>query len=147
MEFILVNESLKQEWMTYSNWSKQVNEEVIHISDGISIIAKVNNELCGIISVYTKSLLPPLQNTIEAYIDNIEIRTEYRHQGVATKLIHEIITKIKQDLPNVYQIRAWSSNDKVAMINLWKKLQFTLNPVTIYPNNQTVHGYYVSKVL
>ncbi len=143
IKFIEVDEKLKKEWMKDSIWSDEVNEEVIRIHNGFSIIAKVENDLAGIISVYYKNLQLPLQDIKEAYIDNIEVKKTFRKQGIATALITEAVNRLE----NVYQIRSWSSEDKKEMIQLWKKLNFTLNPVTLYPKGNKVNGFFVSKCL
>jgi len=149
LNFIRVNKELKEEWMQHSQWSVEVNKQVIHIEEdeGFSILAEIEGNLAGIISIVYKELPPPLENTLEMYIDNIEVRKEYRNRGVATHLIEEVMKQLPSETNEFYQIRAWSSEDRIEMINLWKKLDFSLNPATIYPKDNEVKGFYVSKKL
>jgi hypothetical protein len=46
-----------------------------------------------------------------------------------------------------YQLRAWSSEDKIEAIPMWKQLGFGLCPATVFPRGQEVRGYFVIKVL
>jgi hypothetical protein len=46
-----------------------------------------------------------------------------------------------------YQIRAWSSDDKIEAIPMWKALGFGLCPATEHPRGQEVKGYFVAKEL
>lgn len=146
LSFMEVDRDIKNKWLKYSNWSRQINEEVIWIKDGFSILAKYNNDYAGIISVNLKKLKEPLNETIEAYIDNVEVRGKYRKQGIATALLNEAIDKLKEN-ENIYQVRAWSSNDKVAMLNLWRKVGFSLCPVIQHFGDNKVNGFFVVKKL
>jgi hypothetical protein len=47
----------------------------------------------------------------------------------------------------VYQIRAWSSEDKVQAIPMWRELGFGLCPAEIYPGSKKVRGFYVARVI
>ena len=47
----------------------------------------------------------------------------------------------------VYQLRAWSSEDKTEAIPMWKALGFGLCPATTYPGGREIEGYFVTKVL
>ncbi|QVK21298.1 GNAT family N-acetyltransferase [Mycoplasmatota bacterium] len=146
IKFIEVNEEIKREWMNYSNWTDKVNDEVIRISDGWSIIAEKNTEMMGIISVYYRKMDEPFENTVEAYIDNIEVLEPFRTKGVASQLIKEAISRVEKDV-TIYQIRSWSSKDKTAMLKLWKKMGFGLCPVLQHYGDVKVPGFFVSKVL
>ncbi|MBM7613820.1 GNAT family N-acetyltransferase [Alkaliphilus hydrothermalis] len=147
--FIKVNKELKEKWIQYSQWSVEVNKEVIHTEDdeGFSIVAEIDGELAGIISIIYKELPPPLEKTLEVYIDNIEVRKEFRNRGVATHLMEEVLQQLPNETNNFYQIRAWSSEDRIEMLHLWRKLSFTLNPSSIFPQNKEVKGFYVSRIL
>lgn len=60
-------------------------------------------------------------------------------------LVNEAIDLAKKN--EVYQIRAWSSEDKIEAIKMWRSLGFGLCPAVTYPRGKEIHGYFVSKVL
>jgi hypothetical protein len=47
----------------------------------------------------------------------------------------------------IYQIRSWSSEDKIEAIPMWQALGFGLCPATTYPQGKEVKGYFVARVL
>lgn len=133
-------------------WQQRIAEEWgetaarhMHIEDGFSVLAIRCGEPVGLISMYWRLLPPPLPGTYEGYIDIIEVTAGHRRQGIATKLVELAVERARQR--GVYQIRAWSSEDKIAAIPLWKALGFGLCPATTYPGGQEVKGYFVTKVL
>ena len=115
----------------------------MHLTDGLSIVALDHERLIGLISVYGKKL--PLLETMDWYIDILEVQKEYRRNGIATHLIDIVCERAKEQ--GIYQIRSWSSEDKVEAIPMWKALGFGLCPATTYPQGKEVHGYFVAKVL
>lgn len=135
-----------KDWQRHieANWGKQAACHM-HIEDGFSILAVIDEAPVGLISVYWRPLPPPLIGAQEGYIDIIEVRSEYRRQSIAARMI-AISADRARDL-GAYQLRAWSSNDKTEAIPMWKALGFGLYPAIIYPGGQKVEGYYVTKVL
>lgn len=127
-----------------ANWSKVVADHM-HIDDGFTVLACDNDLPIGLIAIVYKDLPQPLPPTHEAFVDIIEVRPEYRRNGLAKQLVKAAENMARQY--GVYQIRGWSSEDKVAAIALWKVLGFALCPATVYPRGQEVHGYYFAKVL
>jgi ribosomal protein S18 acetylase RimI-like enzyme len=117
----------------------------MHLEDGFSILAIKENNLVGLISVYWKLLPQPLPKTCEGYIDILEVDKDFRRRGIATQLIDVSVERVKEK--GVYQIRSWSSLDKVEAILMWKVLGFGLCPATTYPQGQEVKGYFLTKVL
>jgi ribosomal protein S18 acetylase RimI-like enzyme len=117
----------------------------IHLTDGFAIVAFDGESLAGLISVYTKALPLPLVETFDWYIDILEVHTCYRRQGVATHLIDLVAERAKS--AGIFQIRSWSSQDKIEAIPMWKALGFGLCPAVTYPQGQEVKGYFVVKVL
>jgi ribosomal protein S18 acetylase RimI-like enzyme len=115
----------------------------IHLTDGCTIVALDNELLVGLVSAYGKKL--PLLEIPDWYIDILEVHKEYRRRGIATDLIRLISAQAKER--DLYQIRAWSSEDKTEAIPMWKKLGFGLCPSTTYPQGKEVQGYFVAKVL
>ncbi|QMS84815.1 GNAT family N-acetyltransferase [Candidatus Xianfuyuplasma coldseepsis] len=122
--------------------------DYMEIGDNIySLIAIEDNTIIGFISTYTQPLKEPLEDTMEAYINIIEVHKDYRRQGIASTLINETEHYFKRQ--GIPQIRAWSSMDKVEAIQLWQALNYNLSPTTIHidSKNVNVEGYYVVKSL
>lgn len=125
-------------------WGEKAAKHM-HLTDGFSIVALHNDTLAGLISVYRKSLPPPLQEASDWYIDILEVHREYRRRGIATQLIEMVAKRAKAK--GVYQIRSWSSEDKSEAIPMWKALGFGLCPAVTYPQGREIKGYFVAKVL
>ena len=125
-------------------WSEAAARHM-RITDGFSIVAIKNGMPIGLISVYWKQLPSPLPETFEGFIDILEVHKDYRRKGLATNLIE--MSMKRAQAKGVYQLRAWSSEDKVEAIPMWKTLGFGLCPATTYPKGQEVEGYFVAKVL
>jgi GNAT superfamily N-acetyltransferase len=117
----------------------------MHVKEGFSIVALHGKFLTGLISVYVKMLPAPLEETFDWYIDILEVQKDYRRRGIATHLIG--IAAHRAKVAGVYQIRSWSSEDKIEAIPMWRALGFGLCPATTYPQGKEVKGYFVAKVL
>ncbi|MGZ9164787.1 MAG: GNAT family N-acetyltransferase [Anaerolineales bacterium] len=115
----------------------------MHLVDGFSIIALDHELLIGLISAYRKKL--PLLETSDWYIDILEVHKDYRRNGIASHLIRIVCERAKKE--GIYQIRSWSSEDKIEAIPMWKALGFGLCPATTYPQGKEVKGYFVARVL
>jgi len=149
-------QSVKGLKLTYSDADETMRDRVgtewgekatrhMHLIDGFSIIALEGEILVGLISVYAKKLPTPLQESFDWYIDILEVHKDYRRRGIATHLIELAAQRAKE--AGVYQIRSWSSEDKIEAIPMWKALGFGLCPATTYPQGKEVKGYFVAKVL
>lgn len=142
IEYIEIDESWRPRIV--SEWNEKV-ERHLHFSDGFTIVAIHHKLSIGIISVYWRELPAPLLNTIEGYINIIEVRPDYRKRGIAKKLINISVQRAKEF--NAYQLRSWSSVDKIEAIPMWKKLGFGLCPATTFPHGQEVQGFFVAKIM
>ena len=125
-------------------WS-EIAAQHMHIEDGFSILALCNDEPVGLISVYWRELPPPLADTYEGYIDIIEVLAEFRRRRIATRMIEMSAERAQEQ--GVYQLRAWSSEDKMEAISMWEALGFGLYPATTYPKGNEVRGYFATSVL
>ena len=123
-------------------WGEKVVRHM-HIDDGFSIVAMDQEFLIGLISVYGRKL--PLLEIFEWYIDILEVHKEHRRKGIATRLIQMVCEKAKE--AGIYQIRSWSSEDKIDALPMWKTLGFGMCAATTYPQGKEVKGYFVAKVL
>ena len=108
-------------------------------------------KIIGIVTVYATSLIPPLECK-SAFIGFIEVLETYRRQGIATKLVTLAEDWAKKQ--GLFQIMAWSSQDKNEMIYLAKKLGYGLTPAIMYDKHylpktieDIVVGYYYAKRL
>ncbi|WP_374689355.1 GNAT family N-acetyltransferase [Promineifilum sp.] len=117
----------------------------MHLDDGFSILALAGNEPVGLIAVVWRDLPAPLPPTVEAYIDIIEVRPAFRRQGIAARLVELAAARARTH--GAYQLRAWSSADKVEAIPMWRALGFGLCPATTYPGGQEVRGFFVARPL
>ena len=133
-------------------WKRRIAEEWsetaarhMHIADGFSILALSDGQPVGLISVYWRRLPAPLAHTVDGYMDVIEVLAGFRRQGIATRMVELSIERAREQ--GVYQLRAWSSEDKAEAIPMWEALGFGLCPATTYPGGQEVKGYFVSRVL
>ena len=119
----------------------EVVERHMHIEDGFSIVPLHAGKPVGLISVYWREFPPPLPETKEGYIDIIEVVEGYRRRGIARELVRRSAERARQE--GAYQLRAWSSEDKVEAIPMWKALAFGLCAIT----DPEVNGYFVTKPL
>lgn len=142
IECIEIDESWKSRILY--EWNETV-ERHLHFSDGFTIVALHENLTIGIISVYWRKLPAPLPSTIEGYINILEVQPAYRRRGIARQLINLSIQKAREC--NAYQLRSWSSDEKVEAIPMWKRLGFGLCPAITFPRGQEVHGFFVVKLL
>jgi ribosomal protein S18 acetylase RimI-like enzyme len=127
-----------------NEWGEKAARHM-HLTNGFSIAALHGEMLAGLISTYWREFPTPLNGDFDAYIDILEVNRDFRRNGIATQLIEISMRRAKQ--MGMRQIRAWSSEDKIEAIHLWKALGFGLCPVTIYPKGRELKGYFVVKVL
>jgi len=113
---------------------------------GISFASMEGENIAGFISLTWKEFPYTFEEPPkEAYIDILEVRPEYRRQGIAKKLIDKCESVARTE--NCYQLRSWSSEDKTEAIAMWKKYNFGMNPQTIVSGRtgENVNGYFVTK--
>lgn len=117
----------------------------MHFNDGFSLLALDGDTPAGLISVVYRPLPAPLETTVEAFIDIIEVATPYRRQGIARQLVDHTARRARA--AGAWQLRAWSSEDKTGALRLWRALGFGLCPATTYPGGRAVDGYFVARPL
>jgi GNAT superfamily N-acetyltransferase len=117
----------------------------LHFSDGFTISTLSQGRIVGFISAYFRHLPSPLSSLEEGYIDILEVIPSFRRQGIATELIGLATQRIASR--GACQVRAWSSQDKLEVLPLWRKLGFGLYPAVVYPRGEEVHGFFAVKVL
>lgn len=138
--FVDADEMLKARVL--NEWG-ELQARHMHLVNGFSIVAMQENILVGLISVAWKLLPAPLSETREGFIDIIEVHQDFRRKGIARRLVDLSLERAEAE--GAYQVRAWSSSNKVEAIPMWKALGFCLCPATVYPRGQEVTGCYVVK--
>jgi GNAT superfamily N-acetyltransferase len=127
-----------------AEWGEKAARHM-HLDDGFSIVALAEGELAGLISVYWQDLPSPLGGTREAYIDIIEVPTDYRRKGIAREMI--ALAEERACEQGAYQMRAWSSEDKAPALQMWRSLGWALCPAITHPGGREVRGFFVTGVL
>ena len=113
-------EKIISEW---GNWAR----EEINLSNGFTIVAKVEETLAGFLSVRWGQLPEPVETTEVGMLCDIEVKPEYRRQGIATKLVS--IAEERGEQRGVYQLQGWSRQDRTEAVQFWRASGFTLWPV------------------
>lgn len=144
MKFIKSDSSIYQE--IKKEFGKE-KADLLHFNKGFTFIALDDEEIAGFVSAKIKRFPYIINNAFESFIDVIEVKKEYRRQGVAKKLLK--FTEKESKKFGAYQTRAWSSKDKKEAIMMWKKLGFSLHPQEIISivTKKPVKGYFVTKIL
>lgn len=118
----------------------------LHFAGGFTFVASDGDRVVGFISARIIKL-PYVEKTFESYIDVMEVKLEHRGRGIATKLLGLLEKESKKK--GLYQIRAWSSEDKKEAILMWRRLGFCLDPQEIISEvtKKSVKGYFAIKIL
>lgn len=120
----------------------------IHIgNDSYSLVALHNGSPVGFISAYMRNLVVPIGEETDAYIDIIEVDEKFCRMGIASEMVARTEEWAKK--AGLLQIRAWSSQNKVEAISMWRSLGYGLCPAKIWVEwcSEIVDGYYVVKQL
>ena len=135
----------------YGEWVREY--ECLVCGEGCYQIAAIDGEIIvGFAALHPAGWIAPLDQYSDGFIEVIEVAEAYRRQGIGSTLV-----KLLEDYARTYgyyQIRAWSSVDKVEALNMWRKLNYCMCPATMlgqsvksgYENQQIV-GYYYAKLL
>jgi hypothetical protein len=54
----------------------------MHLDDGISLVAMLENHMVDMISLYWMTSLVPLSETLKGYIDIIKVHDNFRRMGI-----------------------------------------------------------------
>ena len=125
-------------------WGEKAGRH-LHFQDGITIAAIFSGGPIGLISAYTRILPPPLTGLHESYIDFLELEHTFGRRGIAARLV-EMVPEHARSLGH-YQVRSWSSDDKVEAIPMWRHPGFGLNPAVTHPQGKGARGYFVTKLV
>lgn len=145
IDFVLCSDSLREQ-------IKQQYGDVAFRHIGMddthySLIAVQDDIVLGFISSYLQPIYKGLFSSKEAYINIIEVHKDRQREGIATELLRRSELYFRKQ--GAKQIRAWSSDDKEACIQLWDRLGYNISPTTIYLEKiqQAVSGVYAIKQL
>jgi len=133
-----LRERIAREW-------GDVQARHMHVDDGFTIVALSAGKPVGLLAVGWRELPEPFAGEREAFIDIIEVRLEFRRRGIASRMIGMAAWRGKS--AGAYQLRAWSSDDRLEGLAMWRALGFGLAPATVYPGGKEVRGFFVTKVL
>ena len=125
-----------------NEWGEKAARHM-HLTDGFLIVALEGEILVGLISVYAKTLSAPLEESFDWYIDILEVSKDYRRKGIASQLVELAIQRAKE--AGVYQIRSWSSENKIEAIPMWKALGFGLCVATYVTAREGSQRIFCSK--
>jgi GNAT superfamily N-acetyltransferase len=119
-------------------------EEYIILENGFTVAALRGRRIVGVVSAKWQTMAPPLGGLGETYIWYIEVAPDLRRQGIATGLLRE--AELRAAEHGDYQLRAWSSSDKVEALHMWAALGYGLCPGTVTSSRtgERVHGYWVT---
>ena len=135
----------------YGNWVREYG--CLVRGEGCYLIAAIDGEtVVGFVALHPARWIAPLEQHFDGFIEVIEVAEAYRRQRVGSTLV-----KFLEDYARTYgyyQIRAWSSDDKVGALNMWRKLNYCMCPAAMLEQsikkeyeNQQIVGYYYAKLL
>lgn len=106
----------------------------------IALIAKANSDIAGFIITQVEVE----ENTEFGHIITINVAQTYRRKGIATKLLHEIETLLKQK--GISECRLEVREDNNSAIKLYQTLGYqTMGKLEKYYGKK--HGLYLKKTL
>jgi GNAT superfamily N-acetyltransferase len=113
--------------------------EHMQFEDGFSLLAFEGDVPVGVIAVSLHPLPRPLHD-VEGFIEFVEVKRSRRKQGIASGLVSRAVARCRES--RAVQLRAWSSEDRVAALAMWKALGFGLCPGVKRHEAVDVEGFY-----
>jgi GNAT superfamily N-acetyltransferase len=117
-----------------------------------AVAALANENIIGFAGVNRQKLKPPLDDCFDAFINCIDVDERFQRQGIGRHLIGMLENWAKAN--GYRQIRAWSSEDKIAAIHMWYALNYGMCPSReVHRNKETgeknviINGYVYAKLL
>lgn len=106
----------------YTGDQKSLEEINKYVSDGLIIVSRIENQLCGALQFEWKSN--------NCWLGHIVVDGQFRGQGIASTLVDYYIEINKKTDQTRYQL--WVIDDNLAVVNLYKRFGF------IYAGKSTV---------
>lgn len=118
----------------------------------IAAVDTDSGQVAGFAALRPARWIAPLEQETDGFIEVIEVGKAYRRQGIGRALV-ERLEKFAAEY-GYYQIRAWSSCDKVEALHMWRRLQYCMCPAVMLGQSvrkefaqQPIVGYYYAKLL
>lgn len=135
----------------YGIWVRDCN--CIVRGNGCYLIAAMDNgTVAGFATIHPAQWIAPFDDCFDGFIEVIEVAKKYQRQGIGSNLVRLIEGFAKSY--GYYQIRAWSSDDRIEALHMWHKLKYCMCPAAMLGQsarggyeNQQIAGYYCTKIL
>jgi len=139
-----IDQSLKDRIVSiHGDWIAQ--HDCLLLEEGsYAVAAYSNEEIVGFAGLNRAELTPPLNGCYDAFINVIEVDERFQRQGIGRHMIGMLENWAKAY--GYRQIRAWSSEDKVAAIHMWYALNYAMCP-SREVHDVIVNGYVYAKIL
>ena len=72
----------------------------MHLDDGISLVAMLENHMVDMISLYWMTSLVPLSETLKGYIDIIKVHDNFRWMRIAKQLVKLYLEQAEKKMHN-----------------------------------------------
>ena len=134
----LGTESEKEELLNQYPYVKNVM-----FDNGYFIVAKIEDNTIGFLWAFKRMIPAPVDRS-EIFVNVVEvIHTDLRCQGIASKMLNEVIKIAKEE--GAYQVRAYCDIGNVPSHRLWLKNKFSISPVKM--QDGSIPGSFVTYVL
>ncbi len=115
-----------------------------HYDDGVTLVAEAGG-VVGVLALVWRRHEIGGAAFEEAFVDVIEVAQACRRRGFARALLAraERLARAR----GCHQLRAWSSEDKVAALAMWQALGYGLVPAEVGAPGGTVRGCYAVRMV
>jgi len=136
-----IDQSLKDKIVSvFGDWI--VEHDCLLLGDDCyAVVALSGDDIAGFAGINKAELAAPLNGCFDAFINIVEVDDNFQRQGIGRHMISMIEDWAKSH--GYKQIRAWSSEDKVAAIRMWYALNYGMCPAV----DHGIKGYVYAKVL
>ena len=117
----------------------EVAERHVCLENGFTFLALDDGRPVGLLAIRRRQLPEPVPETYDGFVNIIKVAAPYRRRGIAKRLVEMTIDRCRQ--LGLYQVRGWSSVDKLEAIPMWRALGFTLCPGIEVHGDQEIKGY------
>jgi len=125
----------------FGDWITEHGCLLIEEEGSYAVAALSGDDIAGFAGINKAELAAPLNGCYDAFINIVEVDDNFQRQGIGRRMISML-----EDWAKSYgykQIRAWSSEDKVAAIRMWYALNYGMCPAV----DHGIKGYVYAKVL
>ena len=140
LEYREITNSLRDQIIADKSWG-HAGEHIRLGPECFSIGAFVGEDLVGFISAFRRPLPPPLADLSEAFINIIVVRPSYQRRGIGSSLLQQTVQWARQH--RLYQVSAWSTEDRIEAIGLWRKAGFGFRRQEFEVEGRKGYGFWV----